>query len=120
MLIKIKGRTQERFNETLKSIMNIASIVFGRGRIPTPQNMEEPKVTGLFWFENIEEDKFELLPVQNDHKAFIRERGVNSITVEFYSRYDKNNKQTTALSNLIMSMFGEDEVELISDNDTQL
>jgi hypothetical protein len=35
MLIKIKGTNQERFGETVISVMNLACVCFRRGNIPT-------------------------------------------------------------------------------------
>ncbi len=93
ILIKIKGQNQERFQETLISVMNLACVCFRRGNIPTERDMQEPERTGLYWYENTKEEKFELLPTANNHKAFIRNRGENFIVIEFYSRYDIDNKE---------------------------
>jgi hypothetical protein len=114
MLIKIKGTNQERFENTLKRIMDLACICFRRGNIPTEEDMLEPKITGLYWYENTKENKFELLPTANNHKAFIRGRGENFIVIEFYSRYDIDNKEVNALSNLVLSFFADDEAELVN------
>ncbi len=65
--------------------------------------------------KNTKEEKFELLPTANNHKAFIRNRGENFIVIEFYSRYDIDNKEVNALSNLVLSFFSNDEVEDVSD-----
>jgi hypothetical protein len=115
MLIKIMGRNQERFNDTVKRVMNLACVVFRKGSIPTERDMQEPERTGLYWYENTKENKFELLPSLNDHKAFIRSRGENFIIIEFHSRYDKDSKEVNALSNLVLSFFDSDEVELVLD-----
>jgi hypothetical protein len=115
MLIKIKGTNQERFGETVISVMNLACVCFRRGNIPTEEDMLEPKITGLYWYENTKENKFELLPTANNHKAFIRDRGENFIVIEFYSRYDIDNKEVNALSNLVLSFFADDEVEKVKD-----
>ena len=114
-LIKIKGQNQERFKETLISVMNLACVCFRKGTIPTERDMQEPERTGLYWYENTKEEKFELLPTANNHKAFIRNRGENFIVIEFYSRYDIDNKEVNALSNLVLSFFSNDEVEDVSD-----
>src|SRR3990167_1499762 len=97
MLIKIKGRNQEQLQKTVKNIMNLAYVAFRRGEIPTERDMQEAERTGLYWYENIKENKFELLPVINNHKALIRSRGENFIIIEFYSRYDRGDKQVNAL-----------------------
>ena len=114
MLIKIKGRNQDRFQETVKRVMNLACVAFRKGGVPTERDMQEPERTGLYWYENTKEEKFELLPTANNHKAFIRSRGENFIVIEFHSRYDRNNKQVNSLSNLVLSFFDEDEVEAVS------
>ena len=114
MLIKIKGRNQESFQITVKSVMNLACVAFRKGSIPTERDMQEPERTGLYWYENTKEEKFELLPTANNHKAFIRSRGENFIVIEFHSRYDRNNKQVNSLSNLVLSFFDEDEVEAVN------
>jgi hypothetical protein len=114
MLIKIKGRNQEHYEETLKAVMNLACVAFRKGNIPTEYDMQESERTGLYWYENLKEEKFELLPTANNDKAFIRGRGENFVIVEFYSRYDRDFKKAHALSNLILSFFSDDEVELVS------
>jgi len=115
MLIKIKGTNQERFGETVISVMNLACVCFRRGNIPTEEDMVEPKRPGLYWYENTKENKFELLPTANNHKAFIRDRGENFIVIEFYSRYDVDDKEVNSLSNLVLSFFSDDEVEKVKD-----
>ena len=114
MLIKIKGCNQERFEKTVKSVMNLACVTFRKGSIPNERDMEESESNGLYWYENTKEEKFELLTTSNNHKAFIKERGENFIVVEFFSRYDNQKKKVTSLSNLILAIFNEDEVELVS------
>jgi hypothetical protein len=112
MLIKIKGKNQERFKKTVEMVMNLACVAFGRGTIPTEFDMRDPETHGMYWYENIEERKFEILPSINNHKAFIRDCGENFIVIEFYSRYDRGGKEVNALSNLVLSLFSRDEVEL--------
>ena len=114
MLLKIKGHNQERFEETVKAVMNLACVAFRKGSIPTEREMQEPEKRGLFWYENAKEERFELVPISHNHRAFIRQRGENFIVVKFYSRYQGNRKQVESLSNLILSLFSEDEVELVA------
>ena len=118
MLIKIKGRNEIRFKETVESIMNIACVVSRKGLIPTEYDMKNAERVGNYWYENVKEDKFELLPIANNNKAFITERGENYIVVRFQFRYDAKYDETgfpkaTALSNLILAIFDDDEVELV-------
>ena len=118
MLIKIKGRNERRFKETLESIMNIACVVSSCGSIPNSWDMKNPESSGRYWYEDVKENKFELLPTANNNKAFVRERGENFIIIEFYFRYDggihvQGFPKATALSNLILAIFNEDEVELV-------
>ena len=110
MLIKIKGRNRERFGEVLEGVLNLATVAFSRGYLPTERDIANPQQTGLYWYRKFKDDKFELLPRLNDHKAFIRDSGENFIVLEFYSRYDGDKKQVDALSNLILALFREDEV----------
>lgn len=119
MLLKIKGRNKERFKETVNSIMNIACVVAGKGSIPSEYDIKNAENSGQYWYENVKEDKFEILGISNDHKAFVRERGENFIVVEFSFRYDgrygvQGFPKKTALSNLILAIFDENEVELVS------
>jgi hypothetical protein len=109
MLIKIKGTNQERFGETVISVMNLACVCFRRGNIYGKKDLVE------YWYENTKENKFELLPTANNHKAFIRDRGENFIVIEFYSRYDVDDKEVNSLSNLVLSFFSDDEVEKVKD-----
>jgi hypothetical protein len=116
MLIKIKGTNQERFGETVISVMNLACVCFRRGNIPTEEDMLEPKITGLYWYENTKKrNNLNYYPTANNHKAFIRDRGENFIVIEFYSRYDVDDKEVNSLSNLVLSFFADDEVEKVKD-----
>jgi hypothetical protein len=118
MLIKIKGRNERQFNETVESVMNIACVVAGKGSIPSEYDIKNAVNLGKYWYENVKEDMFDILGITNDHKAFVRERGVNFIVIEFSFRYDarygvQGFPKKTALSNLILAIFNDDEVELV-------
>lgn len=109
MLIKIKGRNEERLKNTIARVMNIACVSFGLGRIPSPLDIVQADITGKYWVENQKEGKFEILPIANNYKAFATERGDNFVVVQFYSRYDRG--EIKAFCDLILSLFGEDEIE---------
>ena len=98
--------------------MNIGCVVSRYGSIPTERDMAEAERLGNYWYENVKENKFELLPTANNNKAFVRKRGENYIVVEFRFRYDgslevKGFLKATALTNLILAIFDKDEVELV-------
>ena len=112
MLLKIKGKNQEMFEETVTKVMNIACVAFRKGSIPTEEDMQEPQRTALYWYKNIPDNRFELFQQSNNHHAFIKESGENFIVIQFHSRRDSDGVQVTSLSNLIVSLF--DEVELVS------
>lgn len=114
MKIKIKGHNQEHLKNLIARIMNLSCIAFNRGKIPTEKDMQEPEKSVMYWYENINESKYELLPIANNHKAFVRDRGENFIVIEFHSRYDDEKKEVNALSNLILAFFYENEVEAIN------
>jgi hypothetical protein len=48
-------------------------------------------------------------------RHLLEDRGENFIVIEFYSRYDVDNKEVNALSNLVLSFFSDDEVEKVKD-----
>ena len=112
MLLKLKARNRLLLNDVVTSVMNIACVVSGSGYLPTEYDKTNLHASGRYWFENVKEDKFELLPRANNNKAFIRERGDYFLIIQFYCRYDTDNKKADALSNLILAFFSEDEVEL--------
>jgi hypothetical protein len=119
MLLKIKGRNQERFRQTLKSVMNIACVVSRKGTIPNQSDIANAETHGMYWYEDMQNDKFELLGCANNDKAFIKQRGENFIVIRFQFRYDEGIHvqgfpKATALSNLILAIFNEDEVELVA------
>ncbi len=111
MIIKIKGRNEVALNQNIAAVMNLALVAFNRGYIPNDAQRKEPKKNGLYWYENQEEGKFEILPVANNHKAFILERGDYFIVIRFHSRYDSDKKEVKALCNLITTFFPSDEIE---------
>lgn len=103
MKLKITKNNNEELQESIKKVMNIACVVFRLGTLPSEKELSVPEL-GTFWKENKEENKFELIPLINNHKAFIREKRTDFIVVEFYSRYDTT-KQVEALSNLLVATF---------------
>jgi hypothetical protein len=116
MLIKIKGTNQERFGETVISVMNLACVCFRRGNIPTEEDMLEPKITGLSIGMKIrKKTSLNYYRQQTITRHLLESRGENFIVIEFYSRYDIDNKEVNALSNLVLSFFADDEVEKVKD-----
>lgn len=113
MQIKIMGHDQDRLNVTITAIMNLACVAFRKGNIPNPKEMQEPTRRGLYWYENEKENKFELLATANNHFAHIKERGKNYIIIEFFDKYDIENKKVNALSNLVLAFFDKDEVQAV-------
>jgi hypothetical protein len=114
-LVKIKGDTPEHLNAMITAVMNMACVIFGRGQIPTTRDIAEPEKGGQYWYKNTEENKFELLPMLNNHKAFIRDEGELYMTVEFHSRYDRDGEQVRTITELMGAIFQDYQIELITD-----
>lgn len=112
MLLKLKGRDKDQLILITEKIMNIACVVSGSGYLPTEYDKNNLHASGRYWFENVKEDKFELLPRANNNKAFIRERGDYFLVIKFYCRYDTDNKKADALSNLILAFLAKTKLNL--------
>ena len=122
MLIKIKGNSKRLFEDNVKKVMNIACVVSRYGSLPTDADIiqsKEPERSSEFWYEDVKKSKFELFPLANNNKAFVRERGENFIVIEFHFRYDgrglngTGRSKSEALSNLILAIFDDSQVELV-------
>ena len=104
MKFKIRGKTKEQLQDNIKKILNIACVVFRGGFIPNDYERKYILESGNYWYLNEKENKYELYPAVNNHKAFIREKEDNYIILEFYSRYGSK-EQIEALTNLILLFF---------------
>ena len=114
MYLKIKGNSNKLFQENVKRVMNLFTVVAGRGTLPSQYDIDNAERLGRYWYEFVEDDKFEILGVTNDNKAFVKKRGENYIVVDFHCRY--NNKQKVeVLYSLIQVFFADDQVELITE-----
>jgi hypothetical protein len=112
MYLKIKGRNKELFQKNVECVMNVFTVVAGRGKLPSQYDIENAERLGDYWFEFVKDDKFEILGSLNDNKAFVKERGENYIVVDFHCRY--NNKiKVEALYNLIDVFFADDQIDFI-------
>jgi hypothetical protein len=112
MLLKIKGRNQERFRQTLESVMNIACVVARKGVIPNQFDIDNAETHGLYWHEDIANNVFDLCA--NTHKAFVQQRGENFIVIRFQFLYDTMGlPKAKSLSNLILAIFDNEKVELV-------
>jgi len=110
MQIKITGRTPELFNQFLKSVLNIATVVAQYGYLPTRDDISDPERTGRYWFR--EGDSFRIASISNNMFCSIREEGENYMVLEFSYRYDKDGIFANALTNLLAARF-RDEVEVL-------
>jgi hypothetical protein len=112
MDLKITGVTKERFEKNLKDILNVSAFVCLQGYIPDEQEIEEPIRSGKWWFRESEPNRFQLVPTTNNYWANIIDEGNDFIVIRFNIRYDRDNKKSESLSNLISSWFS-DNVEIV-------
>lgn len=111
MLVKIKGHNPERLDKNITAVMNIAAVICMHGYLPNSYDMRNPATSGKYWYER--DGTYQLFPSANNDKAFVRAKDENSITVEFYCKYDTNNKKADALSVLMGAFFMDNTVEVI-------
>jgi hypothetical protein len=109
MLVKIKGHSPERLEKNITAVMNVAAVICMKGYIPNSYDIRQPETSGKYWYER--DGTYELFPSANNDKAFVRAKDENSITVEFYCRYDYDNQKKDALSAVINAFFM--DVELV-------
>jgi hypothetical protein len=111
MNIKITGRNKELFQENLKNILNVATVVAGTGTIPDEYDIENAETRGRYFVR--EKKKFTILGSSNNNWAHILEEGENYIIIDFLTRYEKPNcEKVNSLSNLILTWF-DDCTELV-------
>ena len=112
MYLKIKGNSNELFQENVERVMNVFTVVAGRGTLPSELDIVTAERLGCYWHEFVEDDKFEILGASNNNKAFVKERGENYIVVDFHCRYN-NKLKVEALYNLIDVFFANDQIDFI-------
>lgn len=110
MQIKITGRTPELFNQFLKSVLNIATVVAQYGYLPTRDDISDPERTGRYWFR--EGESFRIASISNNMFCSIREESGTHMVLDFSYRYDKDGIFANALTNLLAARF-RDEVEVL-------
>ncbi len=104
MELKIFGRNEKRFEENLKDVLSVATLVCSRGYVPTKLDIEQAEQYGR-WYTLDLPDRYNLLPMSNDYWGNIRGRGENYIIIEFNVRYDGDNAKKLSLSNLLLAWF---------------
>jgi len=105
MTIKISGRNEELFEANLKTALNIGQVASQRGYIPD-EHYSNPNY-GRVWIED--PNGYDLAPISNDYKAFVRNRGENFIELEFSYRYDGADRPfANALTVLVAAVLRQD------------
>lgn len=105
MEIKIIGHNKERFEENLKNVLNVATLICLKGIIPTERDIATSETGGRWYIK--EDGRYNLLPIANDYWANIKGEGENFIVIEFNVRYDGDGKKKLALTNSILAFFSE-------------
>lgn len=115
-LVKITGRSEELFKEHLEGALNLASLFISKGRLPSEDDLESEHIS-RWWDLREDENKYELYPAGNSYKAFIHEKGENSITLEFFYKYDSKEENgpnfNKTMAELVVVMLGQDNAEII-------
>jgi hypothetical protein len=115
MLLKIVGKSEEEFQWHLNSILNIATVVLGRGRLPTDIETSTPEQNGRYWFR--EENRFHLYPIANDYWANIREESGTHIALYFSCRYYRTEGPLLdALLNTYVALFPDNVIRYTNEN----
>ncbi|MEK6829077.1 MAG: hypothetical protein AABY15_03040 [Nanoarchaeota archaeon] len=105
MELKITGNTEERFNNNLKSFLNVATMICLKGNVPTQKDIDQAEALGRWWTLEEKNKRYQILGSVNDNWLNIRESGVNYIIVEFNFRYDIDSQKKKAISNLMLAFF---------------
>lgn len=104
MELKVFGQNKKRFEENLKDVLSVATLICSHGYVPTKLDIEKAEQFGRWYVQDLP-NRYNLLPIVNDYWANIRGRGENFIILEFNIRYDKGNVKKLALSNLLLAWF---------------
>lgn len=110
---KVKGRNKELYDRTLKNVLDVAFSICSQGYIPTEWDIEKPERSGMYWYLEEDNNRYNIVPSNNNYWLNIRDKGENFIVLEFNCRYDKENKKKIALTNVLIAFFDDDLVALI-------
>jgi len=105
MKLKISHPNPEVFQEILKDVLNISTVVALGGQIPSELEMNNPSQRGRYWWKD--EDRYHLASSNNDWWAFIREEYQTSIVLEIRRRNDTKGA-ADALTLLLVALFRND------------
>lgn len=105
VLVRLFGKTPEQLQKNIERAMNVAALIAAQGEL-TPDVAKN--LHGEFWGVSDDKKTYELYPRMNDHKAFVRSQDTQSITVEFYYRYDDSDrKHNHVISEAVVLALGE-------------
>lgn len=108
MTVKITANNAKLLKEKIEQVMNICSLLIQGGDFPTHEDIVNPNITGKHWYRK---DKiFDLFPMLNDYKGFIRDETETHIDIEFKYRYDKNKQKMKSMCEMLIIF---DLVELV-------
>jgi hypothetical protein len=102
MRLKIFSHTPESLEKTKVSILNLYQVVAQKGYIPTEYERDPRR--GHTWLMS-KPDKYDVFPLTNDYKVFVREKHELSEIWEFYWRYDSDKQFSNALVRLLGILF---------------
>jgi hypothetical protein len=112
MMLKVFCGNKEKFDHTLESIMDIAAVVCSGGYLPTQRDKNHPELGRVWTFKH---PTYELVPVNNNYKAHIKDSGDNMGILWFVYRYDRDRDGLMdALVRLLHARFPE-QTELIEE-----
>jgi len=84
MYLRVHYNDETDLKDLLEKIIAISAVAANYGVVP--QSAEEKK--RLWWVWEKPDKVVSLSPVSNDYKIFIHSRGINSVVLRFWSRYD--------------------------------
>lgn len=115
--VKITGRNKELFEKFLEGALNVATLIARKGSMPGEYYMtdEHRERYGEWWI--LQDGRYNILGTVNNHKAFIRAREENTITLEFSSHYDNIHPEgmsyNKTVAEAIVVMLGNENAEII-------
>jgi hypothetical protein len=100
-MIKIKGRNKELYERTLKNVLDVTFVICSKGYFPTEWDIEKPERSGKYWLLEEENNRYNIVPTNNNYWLNIKNKGENFVVLDFNCRYDKDNKK----KNIIIEEF---------------
>ena len=109
--IKVKAKNSSELEHSITNILNVVTAICLKGLIPTNENRSYPQNSGLWWFKEMPQNRYNLVSRANDDWVYESNKTETEVTLTYRNRYDANGKKANIIYMVLAMSF--DFVEII-------